>query len=158
MPVSIIVDGAAQVSLGLLRVGHAVSDLSASVGGKPSLWDRWRAAFYASEKALFASEGGTGAQGAWRALTPDYARWKRSHYPGGKILVASGAMKASLTGPGGIYETTPTQMLIGTERLAGWHKAKGRWAIDISEGQERELFGRALVAWSADLQKVWGKA
>jgi hypothetical protein len=158
VPVNIVIDGVAQVSLGLVRVNHAVSDLSSAVGGKPSLWDRWRAAFYASERALFASEGSSGAQGAWRPLTDAYARWKSAHYPGGKILVASGAMRASLVGPGGIYEVTPTQMVIGTERLAGWHKAKGRWAIDISQGQERELFGRALVAWAADIEKEWGKA
>jgi hypothetical protein len=155
--INVLVNGTAQVSLGIARVGAVVTDLSKRPGGMPSLWERWRDAFFTSERELFDSEGGAGASGSWPQLSPAYAAWKAKHYPGGKILVASGAMKAALTsaGGGGVFETTATHMFIGTERIAGYHWPR-RKAIDISSVQEREYFGRALAAWGVDVSREWG--
>lgn len=152
-PLRIEVMGEEQVHLGLGRVMQPVEDLSKKVGGR-SLWDRWREAFYQSERELFDSEGAAGRSGAWPGLTEPYASWKARHFGGQKILVASGAMRASLVGPGGIYEVTTDSMHIGTELLAGYHWPK-RKAIDISGSQEVKYFGRALAEWANDLRKEW---
>jgi hypothetical protein len=50
-------------------------------------------------KGVFASEGATGASGRWEPLSPRYAAWKRRAFPGRRILVLSGEMKAAFTTP-----------------------------------------------------------
>lgn len=158
-PLSYSINGVEQVRLAVTRVSAAVSDFSEKVGGR-SLWDRWHEAFFESERELFASEGGTGRSGKWEPLSPNYADWKRSHYPGALTLVASGAMKESLIGAaaGHVFIAEKQTLHIGTEILAGYHwqpsgNRPARRAVDISDEQERQFFGRALVSWAHDLRK-----
>lgn len=149
------VQGEQQVRLSILRVQNDLKDL------RP-LWKRWRAVFYVIEEALFESEGATGRGGSWPDLTPAYAAWKATHWPGGSILVASGAMRASLTGRTGdsVYRATPKHFEIGTSRLAGYHFGglghnKVRRPIDVGRDAELE-FGDALHEWAIkDISQHW---
>jgi len=48
---------------------------------------------------VFASQGAEGGSGRWPKLSPGYAAWKRRYFPGRRILVLSGEMKARFTTP-----------------------------------------------------------
>lgn len=75
-------------------------------------WEEMAPAFWSRNAQTFASQGP-----GWRPLAPRYAKWKAKHYPGAPILVRTGALLASLTGPDAkesIYEVYPTRMVIGT--------------------------------------------
>jgi hypothetical protein len=154
-PLSITVQGEEQVKLAITRVSRAMA-LDQPVGGL-SLWDRFATAFHESERELFEKQGSTGRAGAWDELSEPYRTRKASMFPGAGILVATGAMRASLVGKTGdsILKATATTLEVGTTRLAGYHWAKGRKAIDVGEEQEKSLFGRALAEWGNAVRKEW---
>lgn len=145
-----------------LRKLLASLDFRKPVGSRPSLWTRIHVAFGTAEREQFDSRGAKGSRGAWAPLSPRYVAWKNLHYPGRPLMVATGAMRASLLGVTGdsIYKTTADTLEMGTTRLAGYHTSdrnKNRWAIDISDAQAQALFGGALKAWGADMAKEWGR-
>jgi len=47
----------------------------------------------------FDAEGAGPQSGAWAPLSVSYAAWKAAHYPGAPKLVATGTLRAALTGP-----------------------------------------------------------
>lgn len=76
------------------------------------LWAGMGRAFRANEAAIFDSEGP-----GWKPLSPAYAAWKDSHYPGRPILVRTGSLRTSLTvarSLGNVNEQTPTTATFGT--------------------------------------------
>lgn len=79
--------------------------------------------FAAAEQQQFASQGGFGG-GGWAPLSPAYAAWKASRYPGG-ILVRTGALKGSLTSrPFGVETISNKQAVFGTAvAYAGYHQS-----------------------------------
>lgn len=160
-PISLTVNGEEQINLAITRVSKSMQDFTKPVKGK-SLWDRMRTAFQEAEQELFQTRGSTGRSGAWKPLSPKYKAWKAKHYPGAGILVASGAMRASLVGVTGdtVWKATKSNAEVGTNRLANYHwSAAGgrpaRRAIDIGDEQERALFGRAMAEWANDVRKEW---
>lgn len=54
--------------------------------------------------------------GGWSPLSPQYAAWKLTRFPGAPPLVRSGRLAASLSGgtADSIFSVTPTKMQIGT--------------------------------------------
>lgn len=107
----------------------------------------WKAVareFYKIIKAQFDSEGGTGKSGKWAPLTPKYAAIKAKKYPGGSILVATGAMRSSLTsgGANSIYEETAQELTIGTsDPKAAYHQRgkKKREIFSMTDDQEKQM-------------------
>src|SRR3977135_2871325 len=94
--------GLATVSTGLTRLTVSLADWT------PFWVESFAPFFYRAETELFAG-GGSGK--SWAPLSPQYAKWKRQHGRGGGILIASGALKASLThmgGPNSIFQPSAT--------------------------------------------------
>ena len=64
--------------------------------------------------------GGKFKSGAWAWLSPRYAAWKSEHYPGRPLLVREGTLRRSVTwsrgqlGPGGIFRSNPSFVVVGT--------------------------------------------
>ena len=48
----------------------------------------------------FDAEGAGPQAGSWAPLSVSYAKWKQAHFPGQPKLVATGKLRAALTGPG----------------------------------------------------------
>lgn len=57
----------------------------------------------------FESEGGWGGE-SWAALSPAYAAWKATHYPGKSILYAEGDMRKAASKPQ--REATPNTLTL----------------------------------------------
>lgn len=103
--------GLQALSVGLSRMRTDISDWT-------KFWrERFAPGFYRSVLEDFVLEGGhSGAR--WAPLSPAYAKWKASRFPGAGILVASGQLKASLSGPDAplsVFRPGPTSLEIGTE-------------------------------------------
>ena len=75
--------------------------------------------FIASEKALFASEGGSGENGTWEDWSKDYIEWREWAHPesGMNKMILSGGLLDSLVGagPGHVLQITPHEIRIGTD-------------------------------------------
>lgn len=102
--------GLAALSVGLSRLRTDISDWTA-------FWrDRFAPFFYYSIQQDFVLEGsGSGAR--WAPLSPAYAQWKAERFPNAGILVRSGALKTSLSGPTAplaVFKPAATSLEIGT--------------------------------------------
>lgn len=110
LQLSIALPGLQTLSVGLSRLRTDIADWTA-------FWrDRFAPGFYRSILEDFVLEGG-GSGARWAPLSPAYAQWKAARFPGTSILVRSGALKASLAGPGApfsIFRPGPTSLEIGT--------------------------------------------
>lgn len=116
MRLQFTVSGVTQLDRSLSRFGEGVRDL------RP-LWRQLYADFLNIEREQFNTEGArTGT--AWEPLRPTYAAWKAANYPGQKILVATGAMRAQLTTGKGMLNTFyPLSMrLHPTDPKARYHQ------------------------------------
>lgn len=107
---SLALPGLPALSVGLSRLRTDIADWT-------QFWrERFAPGFYRSVLEDFVLEG-AGSGGRWAPLSPAYAKWKASRFPGAGILVASGALKASLTradGPLSIFRPSATSLEIGT--------------------------------------------
>ena len=73
-----------------------------------------------SGERAFATSGASSG-GRWAALSSRYAAWKARHYPGQPILVATGALRASM---GNVRIVGPRRLEWGTDdRKAKYHQA-----------------------------------
>lgn len=108
--------GDQQIDRVLDRMADRVEDASPAF---EELADR----FAAAESQQFASQGAFGG-GGWAPLSPAYAAWKASRFPG-PILVRTGALKGSLTGrPLGVEMIGAQQAVFGTNiPYAGYHQS-----------------------------------
>lgn len=138
----------------------AVSRIVADLNDLRGVWEVFKGFFVATEKELFASQGGTGGAGRWPALSPGYAAWKAKHYPGAGILVRSGALRGEMTTPA-IYQAQPRSLVIGggVDASYGIYHQTGdgvpvRKVIDIATMQEVAL-GKALQYEAKRLEMLW---
>lgn len=70
--------------------------------------------------AQFSTEGGWGGQ-TWAPLSPQYALWKSSHYPGRTILIRDGDLRRAASEPR--REATPSTLLLWIDDpVAGYHQ------------------------------------
>lgn len=145
MPVTlkIEIDGVPQFNRAFNRVQEHIEDL------RP-VWEEVEPAFYAIEEQQFKSEGSKGG-GAWKKLSPLYAKRKEKIYPGQPILQAKGTLYDSLTS-----KTANTTVIkekqefgIGTSLFyamfhqRGTKKMPKRPPIDFGSDQKRDL-GKAM--------------
>jgi len=110
--------------------------------------------FLKLEATQFATEGKTGS-GGWKALSPDYAAWKATNYPGAKILERDGWLRDSLTvkdAPFQIREITATEAVLGTNvpygiyHQLGTRKMPARPPIELSES-DKTRWGKLVHEW-----------
>jgi hypothetical protein len=70
--------------------------------------------------AQFSTEGGWGGQ-TWAPLSPQYAVWKGTHYPGRTILIRDGALRRAASEPR--REATPRTLTLWIDDdVAGYHQ------------------------------------
>lgn len=136
------------------RFGEGLKDYSA-------LFERMADEFYLEIGKAFASEGGSGATGAWQELSPKYAaqkqrRWGFVH----PILQASGALKKSFTrgGAENITAIAPLYMTVGSGMPRSVYHQKGgkrlprRPPVALGENFKRS-WDRTIHAFLFDAQK-----
>ncbi len=105
-------------------------------------WAQLRALFVEMERRQFGSEGGN--SGGWRPLTPAYARWKASHYPGMTILKATSHLFDTLTNGPDIDIEEPSYAIFGTGDPVGAYHQRGagrlpqRRPIELTEADRQE--------------------
>lgn len=83
-----------------------------------SVWPDVAIEIYTTTAEQFATEGAAGLSGGWVALSPAYARFKETAFPGQPILQAEGHMVNSLIDPDAldaIFQPEPTMLTIGSK-------------------------------------------
>lgn len=80
----------------------------------PLLTREWIA--WASEQ--FESEGDYALGHEWAPLSPAYAAWKATHYPGKSILIATGDMRRNVTTPQRVATPQSLELIVDDEKLA----------------------------------------
>ena len=124
--------GEDQVDRSLLAFAARAADMTPA-------WEQIRERFVGYEGRWFGSEG----DGNWPALSPSYAKWKAKHFPGQKILVRTGQLKASLEKPD-IATIEPAYAIFGTgDPVAGYHQTGGgnlprRRVVDLDDSERGE--------------------
>lgn len=112
--------------------------------------------FHRTMEGAFASEGGSNAEGRWRELSPDYAKWKARHYPGKRILERTGALRASLAenkGKGAIERYEGNALTIGTSVTS----ARGYpYGVAHQQGRGR-VPERKIIDLSDTVKRRWVK-
>lgn len=105
--------GDTQVERTLDRFDHA-EDMTPA-------WEAITESFVKAERRQFRTEGQYGS-GGWSPLSPKYAAWKATRFPGTKILHRTGALEESLTErPLGVEVILPERMTIGSDQEHGRH-------------------------------------
>jgi phage gpG-like protein len=130
-------DGDTQVDRTLARIQHQVED------ARP-VWADIASRFVRLEQRQFASHGAA-ASGGWAPLSPAYAAQKAKRYPGQPILVATGALRDSLTRrPLGIEVLEAKAMTIGSGVDHGKYHQNGtdrmpqRRPVEVTETTRRD--------------------
>lgn len=111
MTLNLEVYGEAELNRTMLRFANAVDDMRPAF---TAIHDD----FIKTEKAQFASEGAAGASGKWAPLAESTVAYKASHGLDPAILVATGALRASLANQGDqshVYRVTKDTMFIGSK-------------------------------------------
>lgn len=109
-------------------------------------------AFAAFERRQFESEGVAGTGSPWAPLSPRYAAWKARRYPGQPILVATGALRRSLTErPLGVERIGSDYAELGSEVAYGRFHQQGdgvpqRRPVDLPESERRDMV-KVLQRW-----------
>jgi phage gpG-like protein len=119
--ISVTVVGADRVGAALGAFGAVLRDL------QPFWRDEFAPRFFAKVQDRFNLQGqsrGPGGRfssgGRWAPLSVDYQKWKERHFPGQPILQRTGVLRDSLVwggssvGPDGIFEASPTTVVVGT--------------------------------------------
>ena len=135
------VAGEQQILRGFSRFAGAFSDL------RPA-WDAILPLYRDAEQAQFSGTG-IGPAGTWKPLSARYQARKSRLWPGQPIMVASGRLRASLTGKTGdtIEEIAKMDFRFGTKvPYAIFHQSRSgrsrlprRPVIDIPDNVKREM-------------------
>jgi hypothetical protein len=127
------------------QVERTLDRWEANVIDATPAWDAIVDDFVKIERAQFRTEGRRGS-GGWAPLSPRYARWKATHYPGKPILQREGDLVGSLTErPLGIEVILPHYLAMGSDVEHGeYHQAPKpgshvprRRPIDLTEADRR---------------------
>lgn len=139
--------GLAALSVGLSRLRTDISDWTA-------FWrDRFAPFFYYSVQQDFVLEGG-GSGALWVPLSQAYAKWKAARFPNAGILVRSGALKASLSGPAdplAIFRPGATSLTIGTAAQGAIYQQLG--TRFMPQRPPMRLTGAFMGVVGKDMQK-----
>lgn len=132
------IDGEVQLSRFFELAGLVMDDLS-------PVFEAWANDFRIRQHGIFAAEGAFEGRSKWQDLSPRYAEWKETRYPGQPILVATGDMRSSLINrddPNHIEEIKPNEMSIGTRDSKAIRHQRGgdrlpkRKVIELTDPQK----------------------
>lgn len=102
---------------GLDPLVRGLSRMRVDIDDWRPFWTKYFAPFfYRMVQQDFLLEGG-GSGASWAPLSPAYQQWKSARGFGNRILVRSGALKASLSGPaaaGAIFHANADSLEVGT--------------------------------------------
>lgn len=121
-----------------------------------------------SVEAQFDTEGAAADGAPWQPLSDDYGQWKAEHYPGRKILVAEGTMKAAMLNKLDAVRVSAEQAVYEpVSEIAGYHQSGADWIgpawghgeyphhlpqrrmVDLSEEFKHEAVDRTFARWIA---------
>jgi len=128
--------GEAQIDRTLERFELGAQDASPA-------WEKMAESFLRAERRQFKSEGAY-ASGGWAPLSPRYAAWKATHYPGKPILRRTDDLWRSLTTGPAIRYISAHQMILGSDVEYGKYHQRGgpnlprRRPIELPESLRRE--------------------
>lgn len=129
------VQGVVELERAFNRIDHYISDF------RP-IWPSVTPVIYGIFHAQFDSQGGHGASGRWKALSPAYRKWKEKHYPGQPILKLTNSLYESLASPEGndaIYRPEVDQLTIGSKVPYAAAHQKTRPIISLTEDDKRKI-------------------
>jgi phage gpG-like protein len=145
MELKLEVFGETELNRTMLRFTQAVEDM------RPA-FTNIHTDFLHTERAQFSSEGAAGATGRWAPLADSTVAYKAARGLDPAILVATGALEASLTQSGSehhIYRVTPDTMFIGSSVDYGkFHQ---------SRAPRTRLPRRPPVSLPENTKRVWVK-
>lgn len=150
------VDGIEEATKALDSMGDSTTNLI-------PLWNIIQPYFYSIEKTLFDTEGRSGTQGGWQALSPGYKKQKIKKWGNQPILQASGKMYKSLTGitSDSIVSKTKTEMTLGTslKRYPSAHQRGNarlpqRKAIDLTPKNRKKMLNLAIAHFNSESKKA----
>lgn len=157
--VSTSISGRDGVLKTLAALRQAVKDL------RPFWKEVFAPKYFGDVQTVFASEGrrrnarGQFVRGGpWVSLSPGYAKWKRIHAPGKKILELTGELKGSLRwngsslGPGGVFDAHPGFVIVGTRVK---HAAPHQHGVPQRNLPARPFLDPPDPAVFAPLLKAW---
>lgn len=87
-------------------------------------WHAIADSFKEASARQFDSSGAYGGD-TWAPLSPAYAAWKATRYPGRPILVRDGDLRRSLAESFDIEVIEPTFMIVGSDSDYGVHHQRG---------------------------------
>jgi len=107
----------------------------------------------------FYTEGAARSSG-WAPLSPRYAEWKESHYPGMPILVRTGQMRGELLDPAVFHVDRHRMVYAPISDIAGYHqfgtyKMPARPPVVVTEKDKRTI-DREFLTWLRYVEKRSG--
>ncbi len=139
MKFDVKITGSKELKAGFARAAKDCHDL------RPAYLEVYRD-FLLTESAIFRKQG---SPQKWVALSPAYAKWKRRHYPGKKMLELTGNYRASLTTETHKYALAriePQRALFGsTDPVHHLHAL----------GTKRKIPARPAIQVTAATKKRW---
>lgn len=140
------------------QINRTLADREERVTDAREAWEVLARRFATAERRQFTSQGLYGS-GGWRPLSPRYAAWKASRYPGKTILRRTDDLFKSLTQrPFGIEVIEPLYMVVGSDVDYGAYHQSGtsrmpqRRPVELPESERREwvkIIQRFVVTGSA---------
>jgi len=130
---------------GDVQLGRALSRFENAVVNLQPFFTQTATFLETSVGKQFSSQGGR--TGGWAPLSPSYAAWKAVNFPGAPLMVATGALRASLSGRSSdsIREVRRDQLKWGTRvGYAGVHQRGSgnmpqRRVVDLVNDDRRDI-------------------
>lgn len=144
------VNGEKQVSRAFDAYAHEVADMSTPLR-------RIGESLLEAVRRQFETQGASGSGTPWRRLSTAYALWKRQHFPGEPILVATGGMRADVLSPRSVHVTRDRLVYEPESEVAFYHQAgRGhnpqRKIVDLNAG-DRRGFERVFAHWLTEVRR-----
>lgn len=124
------------------------------------IWPDVRTRLHEIFSESFETEGASTRSGRFAPLSTGYAAWKSRHFPGRRILEATGRLRASLLGgPEEMYMATPTRLVLmstvpyGVFHQTGTPTMPRRAPIGLTRDQARGIVNIISVWMRKDLFK-----
>lgn len=128
---------------GDVQLNRTLADIDDRATDMREVWEVLADRLAVVEERQFRTEGGY-ASGGWPALSPRYAAWKATHYPGQTILRRTDELYESLTDrPFDVEVIEPDYMVLGSDvPYGGFHQRgdgqKQRRPVELPETERVE--------------------
>lgn len=135
----------------LRRLRFALDRFAEEIENFTPLFAIYNERFQEAMEHQFDTEGAYGLGRRWTRLSPAYAAWKETHYPGQPIGLLTGALYDSMTGgPGYAFHASPVAASFGQETGPaieyGKYFAQARPVIRLSP-EEGLAWAKAAHEW-----------